>query len=344
MADAATRALHDAQPLKLRTEVNTKALLDSFTPERLEELTAQFLAFDIVKSSDMVLIIDTIFDHALREPEGKDGHKRMSVLATLCARYAERYAEFPDERKPPRYPHTFKSLLLQKCSKELERAELDALPDNQKLSKVGEKTKHRILGCMRFIGELSKQETKLLPEHFLHACILRLLVDIETPRQPYENPQADEVDCLCELMTAVGPSLDYGVSKRDCIDKYHARMKTLIANQQLPMSTRTVLQKTIELRRVWSASGPRGSPTKEAPKLDPAKESAEVDAGAQAELPAPPVEPPERSQEEEKRLKMLAQFPWPRSFSGRLLGGAVELRGNSCSGTTTGPIHQLRFS
>lgn len=196
---------------------------------------------------------------------------------------------------------------------------------------------------MRFIGELFKQEPKLLPEHFLHACLLRLLVDIETPRQPYENPQADEVDCLCELMTAVGPSLDYGVSKRDCIDKYHARMKKLVANQQLPMSTRTVLQ-TIELRRVWSASGPRGSPTKEAPKLDPAKESAEVDAGAQAELPAPPVELPERSQEEERRLKMLAQFPWPRSFSGRLLGGAVELRGNSCSGTITGPIHQLRFS
>ena len=239
--NGAAGSLEDAQKL----ERNTKALLNKFTPEKFEKLTAQFLDLDIVKRTDMVLVIDMIFDKALFEPVF--GH----MYAMLCARCAEKFPEFPDERNPELKPHTFKRLLLNKCQEEFEKenslqAELDALPDmeDEKLKEahkeqVRKKAKQRMLGNMSFIGQLYKQ--KMLTEKIMHECLIKLLGDIK-------HPEEDEVECLCKLMTTIGKSIDHAKAKSH-MDEYFSRMKEMSANETLPLRMRFMLQETIDLRR-----------------------------------------------------------------------------------------------
>ena len=47
------------------------------------------------------------------------------MYAMLCARCAEKFPEFPDERNPELKPHTFKRLLLNKCQEEFEKGDAD---------------------------------------------------------------------------------------------------------------------------------------------------------------------------------------------------------------------------
>ena len=238
---AASTALEDVQKL----ERNCKALLNKFTPEKFEKLTAQFLDLDIVKRTDMVLVIDMIFDKALFEPVF--GH----MYAMLCARCAEKFPEFPDERNPELKPHTFKRLLLNKCQEEFEKENslqehLDALPEIEDAKEkealheqVRIKAKKRMLGNMSFIGQLYKQ--KMLTEKIMHECLIKLLGDIE-------NPEEDEVECLCKLMTTIGKSIDHAKAKSH-MDEYFSRMKEMSSNEKLTLRMRFMLQETIDLRR-----------------------------------------------------------------------------------------------
>ena len=173
------------------------------------------------------------------------------MYAMLCARCAEKFPEFPDERNPELKPHTFKRLLLNKCQEEFEKenslqAELDALPEfeDEKLKEahheqVRKKAKQRMLGNMSFIGQLYKQ--KMLTEKIMHECLIKLLGDIE-------NPEEDEVECLCKLMTTIGKSIDHAKAKSH-MDEYFSRMKEMSANEKLPLRMRFMLQETIDLRR-----------------------------------------------------------------------------------------------
>ena len=238
---ATKSSLEESQKL----ERNTKALLNKFTPEKFEKLTDQFLDLDIKDRTDMVMVIDMVFDKALFEPVF--GH----MYAMLCARCAEKFPEFPDERNPEAKPHTFKRLLLNKCQEEFEREnnmqdELDALPDqgSEKLNDdaremVRIQTKKRMLGNIRFIGELYKQ--KMLTEKIMHECLIKLLGDIE-------NPSEDEVECLCKLMITIGKSIDHPKAKSH-MDEYFSRMAEMSRNEALSNRMRFMLQETIDLRR-----------------------------------------------------------------------------------------------
>ena len=55
----------DALEKLLRT---TKGLLNKFTPEKFEKLTDQFLELEIDSRTDMIAVIDLVFDKALFEP------------------------------------------------------------------------------------------------------------------------------------------------------------------------------------------------------------------------------------------------------------------------------------
>ena len=142
------------------------------------------------------------------------------MYSKLCAKCAEKFPEFPDETNPEAKPHTFKRLLLNKCQEEFEKEnsiqeQIDALgadaTDAQKAQTV-KAVKTRMLGNIRFIGELYKQ--RMLTEKIMHECLIKLLGDIE-------NPEEDEVECLCKLMSTIGQGIDHAKAKR--IDTAHAR-------------------------------------------------------------------------------------------------------------------------
>jgi translation initiation factor 4G len=61
------------------------------------------------------------------------------------------------------------------------------------------KAKRRGLGLVRFIGELYK--LNMLTSRIMHDCIQKLLGNVD-------NPEEDDVESLCRLLTTVGQQLD----------------------------------------------------------------------------------------------------------------------------------------
>lgn len=218
-----------------------KAVLNKLAPEKFEKLTGQFLQLQVASRADMVGIIDLIFDKALSEPIFG------AMYSSLCSRCAESFPEFADEENPNGKPITFKRLLLNKCQEEFEKenvvaAELLALPEDtpkEKKDYIRAQAKKRMLGNIRFIGELYKQ--KMLTEKIMHECLIKLLGDIE-------HPDEDEVECLCKLMTTIGSLIDCERAKLH-MDEYFTRMQKMSNNTDLAIRMRFMLQEVIDLRR-----------------------------------------------------------------------------------------------
>ena len=120
--------------------------------------------------------------------------------------------------------------------------------------------KHKMLGNIKFIGELGKLE--LLHEGILHKCIQTLLAN-KRQRPPSLSSsrnnsaeseaaaaagQGEDLECLCKIMRTVGKRLDTDKA-RAWMDQYFERMKALGANPELPSRIRFLLQDTIEMRR-----------------------------------------------------------------------------------------------
>jgi len=236
----------------------TKALLNKFTPEKRVKLTEQFLELEIHSHTDMMAVIDLVFDKALFEPIFG------FMYAELCVRCSEKFPEFKDEDNPTAKPHTFKRLLLNKCQEEFEKengmgalmAELGEDASAEERENLRKKTKSRMLGNIRFIGELYKQ--KMLTEKIMHECLIKLLGEVQ-------NPDEDEIECLCKLLLTIGKMIDHPKAKLH-MDQYFARMQEMAQNPNLPNRMRFMLQETIELRRgQWIARKPVAAPPSEDP-------------------------------------------------------------------------------
>lgn len=68
--------------------------------------------------------------------------------------------------------------------------------------------KHKMLGNIKFIGELGKQG--LLQEAILHQCIQQLLA--KKKRHALQDV-AQDLECLCQIMRTVGRRLDTDKAK-----------------------------------------------------------------------------------------------------------------------------------
>jgi translation initiation factor 4G len=89
------------------------------------------------------------------------------------------------------------------------------------------KAKNRMLGNIRFIGELYK--SKMLTEKIMHECVIKLLGDVK-------NPDLDEVECLVKLLTAIGKMIDHPKSK-EYMDAYFTRIRDMSLHSELPNRT-----------------------------------------------------------------------------------------------------------
>ena len=102
-----------------------------------------------------------------------------------------------------------------------------------------QKAKRRGLGLVRFIGELFK--LSMLTERIMHLCIKKLLANAT-------DPEEEEIESLCKLMTTVGKLLDTEKA-RGHMDVYFQRMKEMSKNEAAINSRmRFMLVDVIELR------------------------------------------------------------------------------------------------
>ncbi len=82
---------------------------------------------------------------------------------------------------------------------------------------AAQKAKRQGLGLIKFIGEMLKLQT--LTERIMHECVKKLLGNVD-------NPEEEEIESLCKLLTTVGGCLDTPKARAH-LDVYFSRMKEL---------------------------------------------------------------------------------------------------------------------
>ncbi|XP_076335649.1 N-acetyltransferase 1 isoform X1 [Tachypleus tridentatus] len=187
------------------------------------------------------------------------------MYALLCRKLCEEAPNFDPPSNSSFSGNTFRRLLLAKCQDEFEnrRKASEAFdkrdgpltPEEEEQRGIA---KHKMLGNIKFIGELGKQG--LLHEAILHQCIQQLLA--KKKRQGVKDT-AEDLECLCQIMKTVGRRLDIDKA-RSLMNQYFDRMQTFAENNDLPSRIRFMLQDVLELRRkkwvprrVLAEQGPR---------------------------------------------------------------------------------------
>ncbi|XP_017636079.1 eukaryotic translation initiation factor 4G-like isoform X1 [Gossypium arboreum] len=218
-----------------------KGILNKLTPQNFEKLFEQVKAVNIDNAGTLTGVISQIFDKALMEPTFCE------MYANFCQCLAGELPDFIEDNEKI----TFKRLLLNKCQEEFERGEREQEEAN-KIEEEGEaklseeereekriKARRRMLGNIRLIGELYKK--KMLTERIMHECIKKLLGE-------YENPDEEDVEALCKLMSTIGEMIDHPKAKVH-MDAYFEMMAKLSNNMKLSSRIRFMLKDAIDLRK-----------------------------------------------------------------------------------------------
>ncbi|PUZ48255.1 hypothetical protein GQ55_7G230900 [Panicum hallii var. hallii] len=218
-----------------------KGILNKLTPQNFEKLFAQVKELNIDNIVTLTGVISQIFDKALTEPTFCE------MYASFCFRLAGDLPNFvKDDEKI-----TFKRLLLNKCQEEFERGERERAEANKVAEEGGIKqseeereekrirARRRMLGNIRLVGELYKK--KMLTERIMHECINKLLGE-------YQNPDEEDLEALCKLMSTIGEMIDHPRAKVH-MDIYFDLIQKLSANSKLSSRIRFILEDVIDLRK-----------------------------------------------------------------------------------------------
>lgn len=277
-----------------------KALLNKLTIEKFASISDQILEYanrstEETDGSTLRLVIALIFEKATDEAAWSE------MYAQLCRKLMERVSnDVMDESIKTADGQAvtggglFRKYLLTRCQVDFERgwAHRDAMIDaakgkeaedkakrasNEKAEAeakeadergekaqekeaelmsdeyyAAQKAKRRGLGLVRFIGELYKLQ--MLTERIMHACIKKLLHNTK-------DPEEEEIESLCKLMTTVGAQLDTERA-RNYMDIYIARMREMNNSDAVNSRMKFMLLDVIELR----AAGWKGSKQSAGPK------------------------------------------------------------------------------
>ncbi|GLB37714.1 putative middle domain of eukaryotic initiation factor 4G (eIF4G) [Lyophyllum shimeji] len=256
-----------------------KALLNKLTMEKFDSISDQIIAWanKSEKEKDgrtLIQVIRLVFEKATDEATWSE------MYARLCRKMMERISpQVQDdgiknaEGKPITGGQLFRKYLLNRCQEDFERgwvakeataaaAATKALEDqaakaaHDKAKENGgeaiflysdeyyaaQKAKRHGPGLIKFIGELFKLQ--MLTERIMHECVKKLLGNVE-------NPEEEEIESLCKLLTTVGAILDTPKARAH-MDAYFSLMKVLTKSLNVTPHMRRMLQDVIELReRKW---------------------------------------------------------------------------------------------
>ncbi|KAJ7503006.1 ARM repeat-containing protein [Mycena galericulata] len=262
-----------------------KGLLNKLTMEKFDSISDQIIewANKSEKEKDgrtLIQVIRLVFEKATDEATWSE------MYARLCRKMMEQISPKVqddgiknNEGKPIAGGQLFRKYLLNRCQEDFERgwvakeataaaAATKAMEDkaakaaNDKSTADGEasgeagdeivlysdeyyaaqKAKRQGLGLIKFIGELFKLQ--MLTERIMHECVKKLLGNVE-------NPEEEEIESLCKLISTVGLLLDTPKARAH-MDVYFSRMKELGKSNNVSSRMQFMLQDVIELRdRKW---------------------------------------------------------------------------------------------
>lgn len=245
--------------------------------ERFDPVSAEIIAWANKSENEedgrsLIQVIRLVYNVAINNPTSSQ------VYALLCRRMMEGISSRVQDKdvrdaegRPMAGAQLFRTYLLNRCQADFERgwaahstAENDKSRDTAPRSNedyTARWTARRLgLGLIKFMGELFN--VQLLTERITHECVKKFLDNIE-------NPEEEEIESLCMLLTTAGALLDTPKA-RPHMDVYFERMRGLTRNPNVGPRMQAMLQDVNELReRGWapvdqddmphSAVSPRGT-------------------------------------------------------------------------------------
>lgn len=235
-----------------------RGILNKLTPDKFDKLCNELLGVGIETKYILKGVILLVFEKALDEP------KYSSMYAQLCLRLSEEAPNFDDPGKTGN--STFRRLLLKQCEDEFnnrtkasqafDKKDGPLTPEEEEQRST---TKRKVLGNIRFIGELYKYD--MLHEAIVHRCIKQLL---DKKKRASVADLSESMECLCYLMRTVGPRLDIPKAK-PLMDQYFERIQQLLGRSDFPSRIRFMIEDVISLRNAkWT---PRKAVLETGPKM-----------------------------------------------------------------------------
>ncbi|KAH6880929.1 armadillo-type protein [Coprinopsis sp. MPI-PUGE-AT-0042] len=253
-------------------ERKIKVLLRKLTMERFDTISDQIVAWANKSERErdcrtLIEVIRLIFVEATNEASLSE------MYARLCRKIMEQISpKVQDEGiknqegKPIAGGQLFRKYLLNRCQEDFESgwaakdataaansatdeafktSDLDKEEEVEPYSEeyyAAAKAKRQGLGLIKFIGELFRLQ--MLTERIMHECVKKLLGNVE-------NPEEEEIESLCKLLTTIGHLLDVPKAQGQ-MDIYFLRMKELTKSNNISQRVHFMLQDVIEMRaRKW---------------------------------------------------------------------------------------------
>ncbi|KAL5490844.1 hypothetical protein EMCRGX_G016035 [Ephydatia muelleri] len=226
-----------------------RSILNRLTPQKLTELADATLQLKINTEERLRGVVDLIFTRVITETMYSG-----EVYANLCQVLGPFDVETVNAKGKLK-TITFKRLLLSKCEQEflkdmqedeereamqkgVETAETEEIRKQRQmeLEAAGMASRQRMLGNIRFIGELYK--LKMLSESTIHECMIRLLKSSSNEKS---------LECFAKLMTITGTELDKEEAKLE-MDIYFSRVNDIIKKRKISKRVQFVLQDVVDLR------------------------------------------------------------------------------------------------
>jgi len=193
-----------------------QSLLNKICPENVLTIAEKIASIQLKDAQQLEIVIELIFKKAITEPHYCETYA--DLVFSLKAAFPEFQA--PDGGKPI----TFKSSVLNICQNEFEEliATFDANQADEDPEEIRKRRRDRLCANMKFIGHLFLRQ--LLSAKVV-GCVSRELVlcDAASGSMPEEHA----LECACELLMAIGFTLEAHPSGSAVLREVFSRIQAL---------------------------------------------------------------------------------------------------------------------
>lgn len=205
-------------------EREVRSLLNKICPDNLKTIVERLALIDLHKAEELEFVIRIIVQKASAEPHYCETYADMVFLLK------SRYTKFPPET-PGEKPVTFTRVLLNTCQNEFETLPTTFEPSEEEKIKVPpeelklemKRRKDKTLANMKFIGNL------FLRQLLAVKVIGQVVHDLVGIKDGTDNqlPEEHQIECVCELLQAIGFTLDGTPHGKLLMNQFSARLVDL---------------------------------------------------------------------------------------------------------------------
>lgn len=200
-----------------------RALLNKICPDNLKTIVETLASIELQKAEELEYVIKIIFGKALVEPH------YCETYADMVFALRTRYPEFPAENEGEK-PHSFTRVLLNTVQNEFESLpttfeptddDKAKFPNPEDLQIEMKKRKGKMLANMKFIGNL------FLRQLLAVKVIGQVVHDLVGIKEGNALPEEHMIECVCELLQAIGFTLDETTQGESLMNSFASRLKDI---------------------------------------------------------------------------------------------------------------------